>query len=245
MSSNSLTHEQIRHFRSQGYFKLPRVYAEEETAGMRAFVEHQAAQEAEMARLVGGTALKMYGLYDRHPHLMHHVVTNPILVGALQSILGPNIVLVKNRHNHATINDRQGQPAEGLHRDILQPTRGLVTAAIYLEASTEDNGATRIIPGSHELPYVGVPQAGGGGTWLADHADYAGMEEQAISVPMPEGGVLLFNGLTFHGVGNNTSGRSRTSMTLGFRAVDELDYTPDQGRQVLVAGEYIYRGNDR
>jgi phytanoyl-CoA hydroxylase len=243
--TGTLSHEQARHFRTQGYYRLPSVYTKEETADMRAFVEEEAAHDAELRESIGAAAVKMYGLYDRNRELMHRVITNPVLVGALQSILGPNIVLVKNRHNHATVNNRQGRPAEGLHRDILQPTRALVTAAIYLEESTVDNGATRIIPGSHELPYVGAPQADGGGTWLADHEEYQGMEDQAIPVPMPAGGVLLFNGLTFHGVGGNVSGGSRMSMTLGLRAADELACTPDLEREVLIAGEYIYRGNDR
>jgi hypothetical protein len=45
--------------------------------------------------------------------------------------------------------------------------------------------------------------------------------------------------------GYNSSGRSRMSMTFGFRSVDELDAQPDYARQVLVSGDSIYRGNDR
>lgn len=132
-----------------------------------------------------------------------------------------------------------------MHRDILQPSRGLITAAVYLQDSTVDNGATRIVPGSHNLPYVGVPQADGGGTWMAEHREYEGLEEQAVPVPMREGDVLLFNGTLFHGVGYNLSGETRMSITLGYRSVDELDAEPDTMREVLVSGEYTYRGNDR
>ena len=119
-----------------------------------------------------------------------------------------------------------------------------MTAAVYLQDSTVDNGATRVVPGSHNLPYVGVPQANGGGTWMSEHEEYAGLEGQAVPVPMKEGDVLLFNGTLFHGVGHNPSGQTRTSMTLGFRSVDELDAKPDDARQILVSGQYIYRGND-
>ena len=41
------------------------------------------------------------------------------------------------------------------------------------------------------------------------------------------------------------SGDSRMSMTLAYRAVDELDANPDSLRQLVVAGEQTYRGNDR
>ena len=244
MNIGTLSHEQARHFRSQGYFKLPTVFNPDETGELREFVSAEAAKDPEHARRLGGPAVKLYGLYDRNSELMHKVVTHPVLRGALQSILGPNVAFVKNRHNHATINDNQGEPAEGLHRDILQPTRGLLTAAVYLQESTIENGATRIIPGSHNMPYVGVPQAKGGGTWMAEHEEYAGMEDQAISVPMPEGSVLLFDGLVFHGIGRNDSGGSRMSMTLGYRSIDELDAQPDSSRLIVVSGEHIYRGND-
>jgi len=238
MRYGSLTHEQARHYRSQGYYRLPRVYNEGEVAELRQFVSR------EFAKAVGQRTLKLYGLYDREPELMHRAITNPVLAGALESLLGPNIIFVKNRHNHATINSATGLPSEGLHRDILQPTRGLLTALIYLDNSTAENGATRLIPGSHEMPYVGVPQANGGGTWMTEHEEFGGMEDQAIGVPMPAGGVLLFNGLVFHGVGANTNGHPRASITLGFRSADELDAQPDASRQVIVLGEQPYRGND-
>jgi phytanoyl-CoA hydroxylase len=245
MIQGSLSQEQARHYRNQGYLRLPNIYSRSETAEIRGLVDSESQKLADNALAIGSRAIKLYGLYDREPALMHRIITNQGLVGALESIIGPNIVFTKNRHNHATVNDHKGQPAEGLHRDILQQTRGLVTAVVYLEDSTVDNGATRIVPGSHDLPYVGVPQANGGGTWMHEHDEYEGMEEQALPVPVAEGGVLLFNGLVFHGVGENVSGGSRRSVTFGFRSVDELDFTPDLARQVLISGEYIYRGNDR
>lgn len=243
MIIGALSHEQARHFAAQGYYRLPEVYSPDELLALRTFVLHEAEKEG-LADASDGTAMKMYGLYDRNPSLMHDTVTHPKLIGALQSLLGPNVIFVKNRHNHATVNNHRGEPAEGLHRDILQPTRGLITASILLEESSIENGATRIIPGSHFLPNVGAPQKDGGGTWMADHAEFDGMDDQAVQVPMPAGSVLLFNGLVFHGVGANASGKTRTSITLGFRSVDELE--KNQGDHcVLVAGENIYRGNDR
>lgn len=244
MKYGSLSHEQARFYRDQGYYKLTGVFSSEQTTEMRAFIQEEAAQLSDTTD-PSNPNKKLYGLYDRNPQLVRQIIGNQALVGALVSLIGPNIVFVKNRHNHATINNRQGAPAEGMHRDILQPSRGLMTAAVYLQDSTVDNGATRVVPGSHSLPYVGVPQVDGGGTWMSEHEEYAGLEDQAVSVPMKEGDVLLFNGTLFHGVGHNPSGETRMSMTLGFRSADELDAHPDETRQILVTGEHIYRGNDR
>lgn len=246
LDQGTLSHEQARHFREQGYYKLTHVFTPDDTAEMRSFVAAEAAKEpTDRDRILGGQMIKMYGLYDRSPKLMNGVVTNPVLTGALKSLLGPNVIFLKNRHNHATTNDRLGSPGEGLHRDILQPTRGVITAAVYLEDSTVQNGATRLIPGSQNMPYVGVPEETGGGVWMDQHEEYAGLEDQAIQVPMKEGDVLLFNSLVFHGVSANNSGDSRMSMTLAFRAADELDANPDTLRQLVVTGEQSYRGNDR
>lgn len=244
MKYGTLNHEQTRFYRDQGYYKLANVFTSEETAELREFIKSEAGRSVETSN-PSNPNKKLYGLYDREPQLIRRTIGNQALVGALISLLGPNIVFVKNRHNHATINNRQGEPAEGMHRDILQPSRGLMTAAVYLQDSTVDNGATRVVPGSHNLPFVGVPQENGGGTWMSDHQEYAGLEDQAVPVPMKEGGVLLFNGTLFHGVGHNPSGQTRMSMTFGFRSIDELDADPDLSRQVLVTGEQIYRGNDQ
>lgn len=244
MYRGSLSNEQSRFFRDIGYLKIPNCFDATETAELRDFVEHEAATEGDINTDLNPTR-KLYSLYDRNPAIMRRTVGKQALIGALVSLLGPNVVFVKNRHNHATINNKQGEPAEGMHRDILQPSRGLITAAIYLQESTVDNGATRVVPGSHNLPYVGVPQENGGGTWMSEHAEYEDIGHQALPVPMKEGGVLLFNGTLFHGVGENMTGSPRTSITLGYRSVDELDAKPDERRQVVVAGEIIYRGNDR
>lgn len=242
-SKGSLSHEQARHFRNQGYFRLIGAFDKDQTAELRDFVEEEISKQDDNSD-PDNPNKKMYSLYARNPELMSRTIGNKALLDALESLLGPNIVFVKNRHNHATINNQTGEPAEGLHRDILQPTRGLVTAAVYLQDSTIENGATRIIPGSVDFPYVGAPQENGGGTWMNDHDEFDGMEDQAVSVPMPEGSVLIFNGLLFHGVGKNTSGSPRMSMTLGYRSVDELEAFPDESRQILVRGGHIYRGND-
>jgi len=229
-----------------GYLRLTNVLDAEQAATLREFVLDEKRKEDERLRLRGeGPAVKLYGLYDRNPSLVGELITHPKLINVLSGILGPNIVFVTNRHNHTTVNDAHGTKNEArLHRDILQPTRGLLTAAFYLEESTPENGCTNILPGSHNLPYVGVPQPNGGGTWMDEHHEYDGLADQALAVPMPEGSVLLFNGLAFHSVGQNLSGKTRISMTFGFRAADELDNAPDEARQIVVAGTHIYRGND-
>ncbi|MFJ3221625.1 phytanoyl-CoA dioxygenase family protein [Kitasatospora sp. NPDC086801] len=237
-TSPVLTEQQARHFRDLGYLRLP-------DAGLpqRLLDDVAEAVRARAARLPAGRA-KVYRLYQHDRALMHRLVAHPALTGPLTALLGPNVVYVLNRHNQGSLNAPGAQEVR-LHRDILQPTRGLLTAVVYFEDATVETGCTWIVPGSHRAPYVGVPQPDGGGTWMDEHPELADLADQAVPVPVPAGGVLLFDGTLFHTVGANTGGTTRTSAVLGYRSADELDAHPDLDRQVVVAGAQLYRGNDR
>lgn len=233
-------------FDQAGYFVLRNALQPHEVADLKSWItELDVGRRAELAPGEVPKA-KIYDLYRRNPDAMRTLITNSSLVASLTRLLGPNVVFVTNRHNQASVNTSQMTSTEArLHRDILQHTRGLVTAAVYLDRSTVENGATRIVPGSHRLANVGVTQPDGGGTWMDEHDVYAGLHDQAVPVPLEAGDILLFNAMCFHSVGRNTTDESRTSIILGFRSADELDATPDDSRQVPVAGQHTYRGNDR
>ncbi|MFF7047932.1 phytanoyl-CoA dioxygenase family protein [Streptomyces griseorubiginosus] len=239
----SLTAQQMRHFRDSGYLRLPDLVPESLASRLRGLVRAETAVSPAVADTPGAQP-KLYRLYQRHPELVHELITLPRLVAPLCSLLGPHVVYVLNRHNQAAVNAPE-TAAPRLHRDILQWTRGLVTAVVYLEESTVLNGCTQLVPGSHYLPLVGVPQPDGGGTWMDEHAEFTDLLDQALPIPMPAGGVLLFDALAFHTVSANTSDSTRMSLVLGFRSADELDRHPDRSRQVLVSGSHLYRGNDR
>ncbi|MFE4973360.1 phytanoyl-CoA dioxygenase family protein [Kitasatospora sp. NPDC056651] len=234
----ALTEQQVRHFRDLGYLRLP-------GPGLPRDLLSDVAEvvRARAARLPAGQS-KVYRLYQHDRTLMHRLVSHPALTGPLTMLLGPNVVYVLNRHNQGSLNAPGAQESR-LHRDILQPTRGLLTAVVYFDDATVETGCTWIVPGSHRAPYVGVPQPDGGGTWMDEHPELADLAEQAVPVPVPTGGVLLFDGTAFHTVGANSGGSTRTSVVLGYRAADELDARPDPERQVVVAGAHLYRGNDR
>ncbi|MFI1414723.1 phytanoyl-CoA dioxygenase family protein [Streptomyces sp. NPDC020707] len=239
----SLTAQQTRHFRDSGYLRLPETVPEPLASRLRGLVRDETAMSPPVADTAGAQP-KLYRLYQRHPELLHELITLPQLVAPLCSLLGPHVVYVLNRHNQAAIN-RPGTAEPRLHRDILQWTRGLVTGVVYLEEATVLNGCTHLVPGSHHLPFVGVPQPDGGGTWMDEHVEFTDLLDQALPIPMPAGGVLLFDALAFHTVSANTSADTRMSLVLGFRSADELDHQPDHSRQVLVSGNHLYRGNDR
>ena len=65
-------------------------------------------------------------------------MTHPMVLDPLECLLGPNIELILNRHNHATLRLADDGSSAYMHRDVLQWSRPIVTVIFYLEA----NGGT-------------------------------------------------------------------------------------------------------
>ena len=161
--------------------------------------------------------------------------THPLVLDPLEGILGPNIELLTNKHNHLMVRP-PGSDHVYWHsgEEPYEPT--LVTALIYLEAATLANGCIHLVPGSHMRPFRRPKRPGGG---FADSPLF----HRALPVPMPRGGILLFDDCCYHGSGINDSKGSRRSMTLGYRAHDSHDVLKEDPEKLLVRGERIYTGH--
>lgn len=161
--------------------------------------------------------------------------TQPFILEALEGVLGPNIELLTNKHNHIMVRPAGSYPVPWHSgEEPWEPT--LITALIYLEESTVENGCVRIVPGSHHRPFSHARRPGG--DWYE-----ADQYRRAVPVPMPRGGVLLFNDCCYHGSDVNRSTESRRSMTLGYRAHDSHDVLKDDPEKVIVRGERVYTGH--
>ena len=161
--------------------------------------------------------------------------THPIVLNALAGVLGDNIELLTNKHNHIMVRPPNSAPVPWHSgEELYEPT--LITALIYLEESTIDNGCVHLVPGSHLRPFTKPRRPGG---------DFRRnpLYQRSLPVPMPAGGVLLFNDCCFHGADVNRSNGSRRSMTLGYRTHDSHDVLKDDPEKILVRGERTYTGH--
>src|SRR5262249_21356880 len=130
-----LTNQQIRFFRDTGYLKLNGVLSDRNLSEMMLVITSHVQNRVKPYRTSpNGDIVRLDALVARDPVFLR-VIQSPLISNALRSILGPNVELKLNRHNHATIN-AQGYNKYRLHRDVLQWTRGLVTVIIYLEDAT-------------------------------------------------------------------------------------------------------------
>ncbi|MCE2440459.1 MAG: phytanoyl-CoA dioxygenase family protein [Candidatus Latescibacteria bacterium] len=230
----SLTSEQVHLFRHNGFHKLKNRLPEELVEKLKEAIWRNIREEVEpVVRDAEGRIIRLSGVVDRDPVFLK-TATCPLVLDPLESLLGPNIELIKNRHNHATLRRASEHRPEGLHRDVRQWSRTIFTVIFYLEETTVENGCTQVVPGSHHFP--GVKGR------LYDESVTRQLLEQAVPVPMSEGGMLVIDSMIMHGVGRNRTDGTRMSMTMGYHSVDEIADLENPHR-MLVRGERPYDGN--
>lgn len=146
------------------------------------------------------------------------VLCHPLLLEVCDAILLPSCA--RYQLNVAHVLERgPGSEDQLLHRDQLvwndlpKPHPELqVASVIALVDFTEDNGATRVIPGSHEWPLDRVPKA-----------------EETIAAVMEAGDAVVYLGSTIHGGGPNTTADQfrrgmHLSYVLGWLRTEENNY---------------------
>ena len=126
------------------------------------------------------------------------LATHPRILGLMDRLFAPNFLLSTAQ----ILNVLPGEEAQLLHTDdgfykIPRPRQALGAASIWaLDDFTSENGATRLIPGSH--------------LWGADRI---GQEEETIPAIMPAGSVIFFLGTLWHGAGRNQTDQARLAIT--------------------------------
>ena len=132
----------------------------------------------------------------------------PALLEAAREVLGPAFH-VRDAHGR---NPLPGYGQQGLHADWPSRARGapamVLTALWMLDDFRADNGATRVVPGSHLL-YRALPRALA--QPLARHPD-------EVIVTGKAGSVLIFNGHLWHSGRRNEGPGPRRSVQMVVQA---------------------------
>ena len=233
-----LSMQQIQLFRNNGFLRLPECLPTELVERLKSAILNDLDNEVQpIVHNREGRAIRISALMERNP-IFREAATHPLALDPLESLLGPNIEILTNRHNHAALRTKVENKADGqaLHRDVKQWTRNIFSIIFYLEDTTVENGCTRIVPGSHHFP--GVTES------LYDIDWAGGIIDQALPVSMPAGGMLVIDSMVVHGPGQNHTDDTRMSMTVGYHSVDELMDLPNPKR-LLVRGKWQYKGNDQ
>ena len=201
----------------QGYLPLSGILTAEEAAAWRRRLEELAEAEGDRAGLEvhqeEGT-VRLSNLIDKDP-VFEKCITEPRLLAAIRHVLGPRFRL-------SSLNARAALPGEGLqglHADwgegVAAGEYRVCNSIWLLTDFTDENGATRVVPGSHrsgQLPREAMEDP------TVDHPGQ-------VQLLGPAGTVVVFNSHLWHGGTLNRSDSRRAALHCYYCHRDEKQQT--------------------
>ncbi|HEX6745775.1 MAG TPA: phytanoyl-CoA dioxygenase family protein [Longimicrobium sp.] len=158
-----------------------------------------AAAEGTPDHRVGSTTTRLFDLVNRGAAFDPLYVHPPLLEAAARVIGGPfrlSSMLARTL--------RPGTATQELHADLPRndPARPMVGFIFMLDPFRPDNGATRVVPGSHRWPQVPEDVL----------SDLSAAYDGEVLACGPAGAMLVFDASLWHGHAANTSGAPRRSI---------------------------------
>jgi ectoine hydroxylase-related dioxygenase (phytanoyl-CoA dioxygenase family) len=195
--------EHVARMGEDGYTIVENYLDADQLAAFRAGVEPLLGHYRGRNNFEGRTTERVYTLVARGK-VYEEVAGDPRLLAILSAFLKPNFLLSAS---HA-ICIYPGEVAQSLHTDdafylVPRPRPALAVSVIgAIDPFTAENGATRLIPGSHK--------------WGPDEVLAVREGRKAakpIPLEMPAGAIAVFPGTVVHGAGANNSGKPRLAYT--------------------------------
>jgi ectoine hydroxylase-related dioxygenase (phytanoyl-CoA dioxygenase family) len=151
----------------------------------------------------GGRTVRIYNLLV-HGKLYERIPVHENVLPAVEAVLDPGCLV----SSLSSISICPGEAAQPIHADdqlipIAKPHVPTVCNTMWaLTDFSEENGATRVIPGSH----------------LRDHSPQFGRRYDSIAAEMSKGSVLVWHGSLWHGGGANKTDRRRVGIAMNYCA---------------------------
>jgi ectoine hydroxylase-related dioxygenase (phytanoyl-CoA dioxygenase family) len=235
---DTLTTEEKAFLDENGYLPLVNLLSPEQTEAIVTRLEALVAQEGEEAgkefSQEAGT-IRLSNLVNKG-EVFDVCYTHPRVLAAIAHVLSNDLKL-------SSLNSRFALPGEGLQRlhvdwkEAVPPDQYQVCNSIWLvDDFTVENGATRVVPGSHRKGIL--PQAEMADP-MATHPD-----EQLLVAPA--GTVVIFNSHTWHGGTLNRTNKPRRAIHSYFcrrhqpQQVDQRKYIqPETHTRLSEAARFI------
>jgi len=216
----SLSAHAVTFYQEYGYYSPVRVMSVEQATALRAQLE---AHEAIYGKLRGPLRHKSHLLFT----WLDALIREPAILDAVESLIGPNILawgssfFVKEQQDSSYVSWHQDSTYWG-----LDPA-DIVTAWVALSESTEENGAMRVIPGTHKLDQVPHRDTFAAGNLLSrgQEIEVDVDAAQAQTLVLRPGEMSLHHVRLIHGSEPNPSNKRR----IGFA----IRYLPTHVRQVV------------
>jgi ectoine hydroxylase-related dioxygenase (phytanoyl-CoA dioxygenase family) len=219
-----------------GYAPLAGVLSDKQVAAMRARLAELMAAEGDRAGIEvhqeAGTD-RLADLVNKDP-VFEVCVTDPRVLACIAHVLGD--------FKLSSLNFRAARPGQGnqrLHAEggPVWPAPFQVCNSIWLlDDFTEDNGATRVVPGSHRF------SVSPGDAMPDPDAAHPGQ----VKLTAPAGTVVVFNSHLWHGGTRNDTGRPRRAVHSYFtrrgngQQLDQRKYVrPETLARLSLAARFI------
>jgi ectoine hydroxylase-related dioxygenase (phytanoyl-CoA dioxygenase family) len=190
-------------------------------------------------RFEGGHTVRVYNLLAHGP-VFSRVPVHARVLPVVDGVLGADCLV----SSLSSIDIRPGEIAQPIHADdqlipLPKPHPPTVCNTMWaLTDFTEENGATRLVPGTH----------------LADASPRSDVDHDTIPATMARGSVLVWHGSLWHGGGANRTDERRVGIAMNYCAGyirqqenQQLGLAPDlvasfEPRLQELVGYGIYRG---
>ena len=171
----------------------------------------------------GQTVRRLRQAISRDPIFLR-LVREPFLLGPLQQLLGPSIVMPLAHHNCIMTKQPQFSSDTGWHQDIRYwsfSTPELINAWIALGAENAENGCLQLLPGTHRQHFE-QRRFDEEKFLRTDLEENRAVLNSAIRTQLAPGDLLLFHARCFHSATRNYSDTPKLSAVFTFRAADNV-----------------------
>lgn len=198
--------QHVKEIAEQGFTLLENVIPEDLVAALNAALlrlEAELSTQPGCNLFEGHHTIRIYNLLARD-EIFRQVPVFPVLLPIVEGVLDEGALI----SSLSSISIDPGEVAQPVHADdallkLPRPHPALVCNSMWaLTDFTAENGATRIVPGSHL--YESRP-------------DY-GSHPESIPAEMPKGSILVWNGSLWHGGGANRSSERRVGIAMNYCA---------------------------
>ncbi len=239
----TLTPQQIDAFWTEGCAILPDAVSAEQLAAMKAdlagWVAESRRHDGAFGEMLDGRprfdvepghsadkpALRRVASPTELSETFLQVLQDSPMTEMIDDLIGPDL-----RFHHSKINSKL--PGAGTvvkwHQDFTfdpHSNDDMITALLFLDEVTAENGPLRVVPGSHRGPLFSLWHDGIF-TGTVDAAIAAGLEERALSVTGPAGSACLMHVRLAHSSGPNLSADPRSLFIAAVAAADALPLAP-------------------
>jgi ectoine hydroxylase-related dioxygenase (phytanoyl-CoA dioxygenase family) len=214
---NGRTFESWREeFDRRGYLTFERVLSPAKVAEIRAALAPYLARDLKGRNdFEGEKTNRVYALMAKSP-VFAELAIHPLALAFAEAELGESCLLSAL----LAINLHPGETVQPWHFDdsgakIPRPRPSLGISAFWaIDDTTEQNGATEIVPGSHLWDGQFVEGAVRPADFAGKHADReTGDRADAVKLVMPSGSLAITKGTLWHRGGANRSDRPRLIIT--------------------------------